>query len=411
MRNKLVKVALLGILGISIMLIRADRVLVRAEPGDYPLVPLMSDTTYNQRIDIVGGRLGKISLFFRKRRDSEIAKHVAIAIQDERGSIRRTTIPLTVIADHGATRIPLHKPFLMQHSGIMELSISVPKELSGILELQTSSIDKNNSKNKHPLMIDGNAQEISLAYEIFENSHPPLALQIGGLFMVSAIYFMMSTSVAANFFPLVFAGVASLLYIFPSRGVNSGSLLIIIIQSVVFLFVYYASHHFFHRSYHAALAGAIIIAFTTWWPLHIAHVRSLPDFSDQLSFIDVFLDPNQTFSSHAYGSYIGTIPAMLAFVGLLSRTFSTRVNRHRLVDVGFFLLAAIGSSSLFLTSLLLRHLFILTTIAIAYFAEYGIDTMHRFLGKDDMLARCILYALIGISLVDLLHVGELALRL
>ncbi len=434
-----------------LLLVKTDREFINLAPseGFAHGVELRSRSTYEQSFIATRSTITRLGLFFMPTTKELPDATITVTVKRADKVISEQSLSAAFIDGENFSQIRFRPPLTVTRGEQLTVSISVPPALDNALRLQQRQTDATFSPANVSFSIDGKVQDAPAAYQVFYGWRPSLAVQIGGLLILTAIILPLPS------LPLYVLG-AAILFIMPALLLKSLPLIDFFYAALALggMLMLLREHKL---PLMPALFGAHVFAFTTWLPLHALAGREyyaafallpfilsprrrpllpvitlailliilfgdwqpITSFPDQAAnFRDIFFDPNQVPDSQKvpgytwdhFGSYVGIISAALAFVG-----FIWQGRRHKLVAL-IGLLGALLALAPFFTRTLARllplppsHFIILTTFAVAYFAAFGLHGLRRYLQPirhtKDYVVQTVIVLLVIIALLDLWQVA------
>lgn len=433
------------------LLVKTDREFINLAPsaGAAHGVELRSHSTYEQSFIATRATITRLGLFFMPITEDLPDATITVAIKRAGKIITEQSLSAAFLDGENFSQIRFHPPLAVTDGEQLTVSISVPPALDNTLRLQQRQPDATFSTANVSFSVDSQVQDAPAAYQVFYAWRPSLAVQIGGLLILAALFLIIPS------LPLYVLG-TSILFIAPALLFKSFPLIDFFYAALALsgMTMLLREHKL---PLLPALFGAHVFAFTTWLPLHalagreyyaafallpllvsprrrqllpviilavfliilFGHWTPLPSFPDQVAdFRDIFFDPNQVPDSQKvpgytwdnFGSYIGMVSATLSLVGLIWQG-----RRHKLI-VLIGLAGALLALIPFLTKTLAHflplpptHFIILTTFAAAYFAAFGLYGLRRYLQPirhvKDLVVQTVIVLLVIIALLDLWQVA------
>ena len=470
-KKRLLTAATLLVLAGPLFFVKTNRDFIDLQPteGTASSIILKSTENYEQTFAADRATITQVGLFIRPTVQNLPAGNIAVRVLRDSTLIAESNLPTVFIDTEGASYVRFDPPIQTKLKETLRIQISAPPQLDGSIRLQQRMPDETFDAATVRFMINGEPQSSPLAYQVYYQYRPPLALQLAGLLIIMAQQRLLPS-------PILYSAEAAFLFVVPHVLLGQFPLL-------TFAYAAYALAGMLMLlrttglTGFPALAGAHVFAFTTWLPLHILGGRSYYALAALLPYTavlarkdgitgrkrrmifaaaaiyalvvftvadvkpyslptfgaahprDVFIDPNQVPTSYKtffypsygtfpaqveqwdhYGSYIGIINATLALVGIAWQGLRDRA----LLMTGIF--GALISLTPPLTSILARilplppqHFVILTTFVLAFFTAWGLQAVRTYLGNSTaatVIATLITY----IALLDLWHVAATTLE-
>lgn len=401
--------ALAGFTGLALFTVTADREFINLSPteGQVSAVVLESGHTYTQTFPARrNNAVSRLGLFLRPATSRVASGNIIMSVESQ--DIKTSTeIPARFIDSEGPTQVSFSPAVPARSGSPIVVTIQVPENLSGQIRAQLRQPDETFDLSYADFAIDDASQNAPLAYQLYYREHPPLALQAGGLLLLTGLLLLIGRPLTKPLPLTLVATVLPLLYAIPvfSR-VHSGllSLRLIVIQAVAFAaMAWWLKRFSLHPA--AILLGAAVFACTTWWPLHFASTwHWTPEVTGGVTNLkDIFLDPRQVPSASEenwehFGSYIGVISTTLALIGL-----TVSIGQKKFLFVLALTVLALG------VAVRIPDLIIITTLGLAFFAAQGLQVLYTFIGKD-RLTTALVFIIAIIVLLDLFHVGTRTLQ-
>lgn len=469
--RKKVVALLCFVVSVPLWFVTTNRDFINLQPseGMANSVALKSDETYEQVFIATRSTITQIGLFIHPASAIVPSGNVVIRVLKDNALLAEEKIPSEFIDAEGASYANFTDPINVQRRSSLRIQISVPKELDGMLRLQQRIPDNTFDPTNVQFIHDGEILPQPLAYQVYYQYRPPLALQLAGLLTLAAQQIL---------FPLPIIYILTMAFLFMLPSVLLGTFSVAILLHTVFALAGMILLLRTDRaSWLSTLTGAHVFAFTTWLPLHalggreyyavvallplvvllaqkgklslrmwsavsltlISFTVALLTFTDGKSRSsptftsahprDVFVDPNQVPTSHKtffypsygvypkqieewdhYGSYVGIMNIMLAAVGLAWRGFKNK--GIVLVGVLGALIALTPHISITLQPILPlspQHFVILTTFSLAFFTAWGIQALQTYFGNN-RITTVVIAAITVITLLDLWHVAATTLE-
>lgn len=456
-------VALL-VMGLALLAVRVDREYINLQPaeGESASVVLTAGHTFQQSFPATRPNISRVSLFIRSAAVDLRADNIQITVATG-DTVEQRLLPTSLIDQEGATSVRFHPPLPTRTGQIVTITVSVPHTLDGMLRVQTRPLDNTFDPGTVTFSIDGKPQTSPLAYMVHFRSTPALAVQLGGLALLAALLIWLPSV------SLYVLGVSAL-FLAPAFQLGSWPLVEFAFTAIA-LAGMTAYLRQVGLELTPALVGGHAFAFSTWYILHaqaghsfyviaaalplifmLAHqpltqpsrrqkqllatisllvllaLTQIPGitFASALDATasprDIFLDPVQNAAavkvlspsgqalawSH-FGSYLGPINSLLAAIGLIYVA-----KRHRAIVACGLIGALLALTPLHRPAAALlpipsQHLIILTTLALAFCAGFGLSLLRRFL-EPYPHSRVIIVPLVTnllalLALLDLWHVA------
>ncbi|MEK7556381.1 MAG: hypothetical protein AAB538_00200 [Patescibacteria group bacterium] len=393
--------AVAGFTGLVLLTATSDREFINLAPteGESNAILLESGHAYTQAFRATrNSPISRVGIFLRPAA-ARLSKGTIVLSVESEGTKATQEISTDFIDREGPTQVRFAEPIPTSGGAEVTITLRVPENLSGQIRAQLRPLDETFDPALVSFAIDREPQAAPLGYQVYYIQHPPLALQLGGLLLLTALFVVVGQPVSRPVAAGLLAIALPIIYVLPGF-----SPLLVVIQMVVLAAVMHWLKRFsLHPS--AVLLGAVIFTFTTWWPLHIANNwQWIPEvFGQGASLKDIFLDPRQIPSANGgnwehYGSYIGIIAAVLAFLGLAA---TVREKKY----VPYIAITLLSP----LAAVMLPDLVIVTTFGLAFLAAHGLEALRTFLGRD-RLAAVLCSVIVVLVLLDLLHVGARTLE-
>lgn len=405
-------IAFLCGVGLILLTLQVDRQFINLyfTEGRAFTVTLESNRTYTQSFVATRSPITRIGLHLRTLEGNLPSNPLTIRI--DHNGVQHSTYQLSpvFIDNAGATNISVQPPIETKPGDTVQLTLTIPSELNRKIGIQTREQDGSFPQESVTFAIDGQPQVNPMAYHVYHHYRPPLALQLGILCILGAIFLCIPKRYYEMRFLLpAYVCIVPLLYQIPFIAYSRFSLLVYLLQGFILL-IFYLVLRRFSLSVVASLVGANILALTTWFPFHfIAHTYNF----SFLSLRDMFFDPNQVIDTHAAGSYIGLPAGALALIGLLM--MRTQRRARYVLAIAIVLSVVVFIEPVFnrinaLVPTLPSYLEVGITLSLAIFAAYGVEFLLRYLGSKDRLVYILMVGILCISLLDLFYVGATALE-
>lgn len=396
---------LAGLTGLALFTVTTDREFINLTPSPAQFVTLEAGHTYTQTFPATRTSISRVGVYLRPVGDLP-ESNVQLAIARRGEVVATQTIPTAAIDIEGTSQVRFADPLPVAQGDTIAFTLTVPDNLTGrIRALQRLPDDTFNSAYA-VFSIDRTPQAAPLAYQVYYSFRPPLAFQVGGLLIFTALFLAINvhSSLRITHYALLIplSIILSILYALPALLLGDRPVTLMAATSLVFLGTALVARRRLPAA--PALVTAAITAFTAYWPLRLATSWTWDPavLGTAASLRDIFLDPRQIPSSahtaafEHFGSYIGTMAAILAAIGIMSE------GRRRWKTVAA-LLAAL------LVSRLIPDAIIIVTALLAFVAGAGLAWLSRFLG-DDKLSRVLIIIICLLILLDLFYVAAAPLE-
>lgn len=467
-KGRLIVAAFLAMTSIPFFFATTDREFIDLQPteGVPNSIILHHNEVYEQKFAATRNNITQVSLFIRPAQRDIPTSTVTVQLVKDGTQLAQGTISTAFIDTEGASHAQFEKPIKLNRGEEVSIQISVPQELDGALRLQQRNSDETFDPTTVQFTIDGAEQQNPLAYQVYYQYRPPLALQLAGLLLLAAQQLLYPSV-------LIYCIGAATLFDLPETLLGHGSLLTIayatyaLIGTTILLRTQGLSTL-------TALAGAHIFAFTTWLPLHTLTGRNYMALAALIPYgvmflqdkksrnrrtiaaialyafgvvilsngiqptqtlfgvahpRDIFVDPYQVPTSHKtffypsygtypehegtwdnYGSYIGIINIALASIGIVWKRAGSRA--VALLGAGGILIALVPPITATLATILPfppQYAIIAVTFAAACYAGRGLQALQAYLGND-RTALVITTSITIIALLDLWQVAATTLE-
>ncbi len=471
MSYRLVAVLVLLLGGSALLSVQTEREFINLQPteGRANTQVLVSDGTYKQIFQVNRTSLARVGVHLRSLSRNLPDQPVTITVWRGKMLIARQEVSPQFIDNEGATQILLKPAPATQPGERLAVEVSVDKNLSGQIGWQLRRQDGSFDPWAAQLLINGQPQPDPGAYQAWHHSRPALAVQMGGLLILAALLLAVRSywQVRPSWLIVIYAVAASLLYAAPAFLIKDYPVWLVA-GAVAGLLGMYRLMRQTGAAILPALFAANIFSFTTWFALHLSAGRSVYILAAVLPLLmlvklhrsslvnglgriflvfgllgillligkavgnwtdpavltanwrDVWLDPNQaptanpigTYSLtwHHFGSYIGLPALALSILGIAARGWRFKT----VLIVGWLgaLLALQPAIATAVSSLPLMpaHFVIAATLALAFFAGWGLQTLQNFWGRTDRLVITMTSIIVILSLLDVWHVAATVLE-
>lgn len=427
-RGKYIISTLLAVIGLSLFFVTTDREFINLSPteGELHGISLETGTIYEQSFPATRSSVSRIGLFLRPVTRDIPAAALIVGLLQNGEKVGEQALPAAFIDTERSSQVRFSPRVPVKHGDNITIRLTVPPELSGKIRIQQREPDETFDNTYATSTINGEVQPGPFAYQVYYGYKPPLAIQLGGLALLCAVYLLLTRWIKQHQIVsfIVLAAILAILYTVPASLLTSYFLYLI---SVIFL-AFLAMFFFLQRqnlSFPSALTGASIFAFTTWWPLHFATDWHWPaGLARQAPLLkDIFLDPRQIPTANGgnwehFGSYIGIIGFALATIGFLS--VIGKIQRQSLSDTSkkipithstfHITVIVILLLALPLIKIGVPDISILITFSLAIFAARGLETLKNFISRADQLTNTIIYIIAALVLLDLFHISARTLE-
>ena len=398
-----------GLVGLALFTVTTDREFINLTPteGVASGISLESGHTYTQIFPSSRDtRISRVGLFLRPATAQMGKGHLSLTVESEGAQVTQE-IATDFIDGQSATQIRLIPPVPTSGGAEVRITLRVPEDLSGHVRAQARQLDQTFNPTYAQFRIDNNPSSVPLAYQVYYAEHPPLALQVGGLLLLTGLLLILGQPLRTRRSLVIISIALPLVYFLPELFARSSEIPafhLVVIQAVVFLAV---ASFLQRRQLHpaAVILGATLFTFTTWWALHFATVWrwDWAVLGHSANLKDIFLNSNQVTAAKGgnwehYGSYLGIIGVVLSFLGIAAT----------LREKKYLPYLALTLLSPFL-AILFPDAIILTTFGLAFFAAHGLDSLRTFLGADK-LVTALTYLIVILVLLDLYNIGTRVLE-
>ncbi len=441
-RSKAIKLSvavLAAAAGVLLISVKTDREFINLAPtpGVRHGLVLGSDADVRQTFTAIRDNVTRLGLFLVPVQEDIPAGAISLSVSQGDTLLATRAIPSQFIDGENFAQVRFQPPLKTVKGQQLSVAVAAPPKLDGLVRLQQRSPDQTFSTHNVQLTVNGQPVQAPAAYQVYYSYRPPLAVQMGGLLIFTALFLFVPM------LPLYVLS-AALLFLVPALLLGSFSLITFIYAALAL-----AGMTMLLRDHKVplipALLGGHIFAFTTWFPLHVLAGRDYYALAALLPLLlsrrrrqllpvillsaviiifagqwtapagvpdsfahprDIFLDTNQVPASQKvpgsswdnFGSYIGPAAAALAIIGLLWQ------GRRRQLP------AFIGLAGFLAPS----HFIILTTFAAAYYAAFGLYGLARFLNPDphakDLTVPVVIFLIFVVALLDLWQVAARTLE-
>ncbi len=255
--------------GIFLFTIKVDRVdtNLRADEGQTNGVILTSTSAIQQTFTTNRSSISNIGFYLRPTAKQIPAGDITMIIYQNSQSLDSATVSTAFIDVEGLTRFNFANPVNIDPGQPVTASLQVTSVIDGAIRLQLRELSQDQDPTTVSLTINSTTSARPAGFQTYSPIHPPLALQIGGLFiLVSILLFIPSLAIyslgAALIFTIPVAGSTDLkLLIFATTAIALSGMILLL------------------RSFNIprlpALFGAHIFAFNTWFLLQLADGRQI----------------------------------------------------------------------------------------------------------------------------------------
>lgn len=444
--QKYLLAVLLVITGVALAYYRTDREFINLQPtpGAAFALPLEEGHEYAFAFTVNRDSLTRLGFTLRLLRENVPSEDVEIILRRGETIIAQQSIASAFIDSEGFTQVRFSPPLATSPGEQLEAQIIVPPALSGTLGLQLRQIDQSFRADDIQFRVDGTPSPLPPAYQAYFLYHPGLAVQIGALLCIAAVWLIIPLR---RLPPLAAGALISVVALLPVILLHGVPWSLLLAQALAWAGMYLLLERR-ALSFPARLVGAHVCGLTTYWALHsiggtpsmlllcviplaIYLALAFPRHSWVVSGLaaviaavslwlappstvplgvaslrDVFLDPYQVAEAlktpaqlpwHHYGSYVGLFATILAALGLIRMWPKQRMVLGLLAGA----LVIYYSGALF--SWPAAYAAIVLTYLIAYLAAHGLHYLQRYLGNT-ALPRYLMLAISLIILLDLLFV-------
>lgn len=464
MKNILVRIAgstLLLVAALLLYRVHVSQVFVLFAPAEGISQGLILETNKKYHIDVPTFPPHLASVGVHLRSLSQLPNSVLTFEIIQADNIKGTSAILTShINPNDASHARLDPPLTLYPKLPLRITLTIPPELDQKIRLQQIDVAQTEETVAEALQhvrfsIDDIQQTKIPGYQLSASVAPPSAKQLAGILVIIAIGMLVPAKRRVSTIGFLIYSLAlpfAFLWSLPPNA--SWPLTQVLIHAVALFGMILVLRHQ-QLSTIAILFGAHAFAFSSWFALKASNENSLTalcaaslplvillwqqsqkkitkmsiaalaaaailgiawqagaPITDTASLRDIFLDTNQMpYSSkvessaawHHFGSYLGIPVIGLATLGALARFSRTK----KWVGAGIItaFLATSSTVAALVASLLPQSLIIITTLALAYLAAHGLDTLEQYLGNNK-LSRLLAAIIMAISLLDLFQVGN-----
>lgn len=415
----------------------------------------------------------RFGLFIRPLVDPLPTDSLPITFQQKGQLSTERLLAIEAISSEGVSYISFDPPIFIAAHEPLHITLHPPAKVSGKLRLQQNVPNLDEPTIPPVLTIAGQPQSKPFAFHLFIHAHPAFAWQIAGLIVLVSLSWVLADwgRRHVTWSIWLYAASVSGLFLVPALFFGKSLLALWLVETVALAGMIIWLRRL-NLSLPATLLAAHTFAFTTWFALqqytgvywfvaaatlpYIARaakgvtattmksaaqpgwllggivaltlclglmaIRIYPTsfLTDTAYLRDILFDTYQAPLTHKvtssapwyyFGAYVGLMNAALALLGGIWKIPSNW--RFALVSMLATTLAIYPPLTRALNQwwpFPAQSLIIITVLAIAYYAGWGLEGIQVYLGKRDRLVRGIAIAIMVIALLDLLHVSATALE-
>ncbi len=396
-------------LGVFFFRFQTDQKFAHVTPteGASYLVPMNATSVYEQDVIVHNKLISRIGIYLMPLHPLLQRKGVIyVSLIRDGAVLQSATIDSEFIDAAVPFEVRFKRSVATKPNDIMKLRMTVSDGISGDIALRNRVADNDFSADDVAFYIDGVLQENPVAYTAFTKTNPAFIKQIGGLFAIFGIailgisFFRKHALLTSHILLIAIAVLQAISAFASTMSVTAYGIFAAAILIALWWILRIAG-----RSTLAAFFGACIFAGSSWLPLLLLTKGGQVS---ALSMRDTLFDPNQIAVSHGAGAYVGFFAGFFALVGILTWVHGMmRMSRAR-VQLET-LMICISLASLFFTfvpsAVQMPRASIAVAFCLAWFASLGLHAAEKFLGRSDTLIRICLVLLVGIAVLDLMHIA------
>lgn len=271
MTKKQTTLTAIGMFLIGLILLNAntDREFINLAPteGIPNGVVLDADTTYTQSFAATRTSISRVSLFLRPTTTNLPPSSATISLAVNGEERANQSIAAEFIDSSGASQVRFNPPIKVKEGDTINLSVSVPKELSGRLRAQLRLPDETFDNTYATFTIDQEDQEAPLAYQVYYKYRPPLSAQLAGLLITLAIILVLRNRIASHYIAAIYIAGLTLVATAPAILLGHIPYITMVATALAATSMWIFTKHF-NLSLVARVTTIHVFGLTTWFALH-----------------------------------------------------------------------------------------------------------------------------------------------